>query len=458
MRMIVWFGRVDGGAGRERTAGAIRKSREEGLVAISELTEWDVLGDVHIIDCDSHLTEPPDLWSSRASASMRDRVPVQRTVDGLTAWYLDGAVWASIGGNTIGTGHQKHLGTHMVQPFEKIDQAAWSAKERLALLDASGIWAQILYPNGIGFASNHIFAIPDERDRTVVLQIYNDFLVDIQEESGGRLLPQAMLPYWDMDLTIKEMTRLLDKGIRGFTMSDKPEMIGLPELPEPYFDPMWDLFNESGAVANFHIGSGNRREDFEAIRASSGAMTGATESSGQKTLPLVAPPSWRTFGRQRRFAAIACQGYMSNVRIIVNLCLSDLFDRFPKLKVVSAESGIGWVPFVLEAMEFQLDEMVSDHDEVVFQQRRPTEYFRDHLSVMFWFERSAPEKLITDVGVNNVLIETDIPHPTCLYPNPLRHFARVLGHLSPHVRQRVLQDNAAELYDVAIPVSDTRPA
>ena len=61
---------------------------------------------------------------------------------------------------------------------------------------------------------------------------------------------------------------------------------------------------------------------------------------------------------------MATQMYMSNVRIIVNLCMSDLFDRYPNLKVVSAESGIGWIPFILEAMEFQLDEMVTDPDEV----------------------------------------------------------------------------------------------
>jgi predicted TIM-barrel fold metal-dependent hydrolase len=250
------------------------------------------------------------------------------------------------------------------------------------------------------------------------------------------------------------MTRLVDRGITGFTISDKPEMLGLPELPEPFFDPMWDLFNETGAVAAFHIGAGNRREDFEAIRASSGAPKGPQSAPPQTAggpVPSVAPATWRSFGRQRGFAAMASQMYMSNVRIIVNLCMSDLFDRYPKLRVVSAESGIGWIPFVLEAMEYQLDEVVSEPDEVNFQQRRPTEYFRDHISVMFWFEQSAPEKLIADVGVNNVLVETDIPHPTCLYPNPRQHFARVLADLEPSTRRRVLQDNAAELYGISIP-------
>ena len=64
-----------------------------------------------------------------------------------------------------------------------------------------GIHAQVLYPNGIGFASNHVFAIEDIEQRTAVLQTYNDFLVDMQHESGDRLLPQALLPIWDMDLT-----------------------------------------------------------------------------------------------------------------------------------------------------------------------------------------------------------------------------------------------------------------
>ncbi|HWL44909.1 MAG TPA: amidohydrolase family protein [Ilumatobacter sp.] len=409
------------------------------------------IDDLRIIDCDSHLTEPADLWTSRVPDSLRSRVPVQRTVDGITGWYLDGEMWASVGGNTIREGGHKVLGTHMVQPFESIDRSAWSVPERLRLLDEAGIWGQIMYPNGIGFSSNHIFAIKNIEDRLMVLQTYNDFLIDTQRESGGRLFPQAMVPFWDMDLTVKEITRMVDQGITGFTFSDKPELLGLPELPEPYFNPMWDILNETGAVANFHIGSGNRREDVEAARASSSTGKPLVLGGDQDDAPKVAPATWRSFGRQRGFAAMASQMYMSNVRIIVNLCMSDLFDRFPKLKVVSAESGIGWIPFILEAMEFQLDEMVSEPDEVNYQKRRPTEYFRDHLYVMFWFEQNAPEKLIADVGVNNVLVETDIPHPTCLFPNPKQHFANVLGKLDPHVRRRVLQDNAAELYGITLP-------
>ena len=167
-------------------------------------------------------------------------------------------------------------------------------------------------------------------------------------------------------------------------------------------------------------------------------------------IPKVASPTWRSFGPQRKLAVHASQMYMSNVRIIVNLCNSNLFDRFPNVKIVSAESGIGWVPFILEAMEYQYDEMITLPDEVGLAKRRPVEYFRDHLYVMFWFERSAPAKLIEDIGVNNVLVETDLPHPTCLYPSPKEHFARVMSNLDDHAQRRILQDNAAELYRIPL--------
>ena len=405
----------------------------------------DIIGDLRIIDCDSHLTEPPDVWTSRVPASLVDKVPVQQTIDGRTGWFIDGKSWASIGGNTIRTGNEKVLGSHVTQPFETVDRAAWSVVERLELLDTMGIWGQVLYPNGIGFASNHIFAIEDESLRRLVLETYNDFLVDTQTESNGRLFPQALLPIWDMDLTIREATRLIDKGITGFTLSDKPEMIGLPQLVEPYFDPMWDLLNESGAVANFHIGAGARREELEALRGS-GQPAGGPNGS-----PV--PAAWTTFGTQRRLAVGSSQMFMSNVRILVNLCMSNLFDRYPRLKVVSAESGIGWVPFLLESLKFQFDEMVTHADELAYAKRRPGEYFRDHIYVMFWFETIAAEKLIEAIGVNNVLVETDVPHPTCLYPGAREHFAKVLAGHNPHTVRRVLQDNAAELYKIKLPLT-----
>ncbi|MEO8695952.1 MAG: amidohydrolase family protein [Acidimicrobiales bacterium] len=413
-----------------------------------------VLDDIQIIDCDAHFTEQPDLWSSRVAASMRGRVPEHRTVDGITSWYYKDELWASLGGNVIGTGREKFHGGTIFQPFERVDACAWSVAERLRLMDDMGIYAQVIYPNGVGFSSNHIFAIDDLADRTLILQTYNDFFVDIQVESKNRLFPQAILPIWDMELTLKEMTRLLDKGIRGFTLSDKPELLGLPELPESYFAPMWDLFNESGAVANFHIGSGRRKEEKEAvIKDFVGAGVPPEMSQEIVANPSTVPNfAWRSFGTQRRMTIFMSSVQTSNMRIIANLCMSNLFDRYPKLQIVSAESGIGWVPFLLESLEYAFSDYVVDASELAQAQRRPTEYFRDHIYVMFWFENSGPQKLIEEIGVNNILVETDVPHPTCLFPNARDQFAKSLAGVSDHARRRILQDNGAELYSIPLSV------
>lgn len=402
------------------------------LPAAGTVDAEEVLGGLQIIDCDCHLTEPADLWSSRAPATMKDRLPTRRTIDGETNWYLDGEPWIGLGGNTIEKGHHKVLGT-LNLPIDRIDDAAWDVKERLALMDAQGVYAEVTYPNGIGFASNALFGIDDVDFRTLVGAIYNDWLVDVQRESGERLLPQAILPIWDIERTVSELFRLHEQGIRGFTVTDKPQLVGLPDLDDPYFAPMWSAANEIGTVINFHIGSGVPASKLKA-------------PVGEKGGELY----WESFGFQRRLAVLATQFYMSNVRIITNLCMSDMFDRYPNVKVVSAESGIGWVPFVLEAMEYQTDEFITDPTEARLQKRRPTEYFRDNIYVTTWFERSAM-KLLDDIGVGNVLVMTDVPHPTCLYPKTREHFASVTAGLDPDVRRRILQTNALALYRITLP-------
>ena len=394
----------------------------------------EIMGDLQIIDGDSHFAEPADLWTSRAPAAYKDRVPsMVRGDDGVVAWNLEGQFWTGLGGHTIAKGQTKTLGT-LCLPYDEIDDAAWGVKGRLELMDKQGVYAAVLYPNSIGFASNALFGIEDIPFRNICSSIYNDAMLDFQHESKNRLLPQGVLPIWDMDLTVKEMTRLLDGGMTGFTVTDKPQMVGMPDLDHEYFAPMWALANEAGAVINFHIGSG--------LPAGMG-----------KASPVSAAVSdiyWQSFGPQRRLAVLATQFYMSNVRIITNLIMSNMFDRYPNVKVVSAESGIGWVPFMLEACEYQLDEMVTDPIERSVQTRRPTEYFRSNVYVMSWFEKSCM-KVLDDVGTDNVMLMTDIPHPTCLYPNTREYFAEVTKDLTPDVRRKLVQDNAARVYGVDVP-------
>ena len=88
--------------------------------------------------------------------------------------------------------------------------------------------------------------------------------------------------------------------------------------------------------------------------------------------------------------------------------------------------------------------------EVKHHELRPTEKFRRNIWACFWFEDFGPRKVIEQIGVKNVLFETDFPHPTCLYPRSQEHIANVLGDLDPEVRTAVLQENASELYRISV--------
>lgn len=384
-----------------------------------------VVGDARVVDCDTHYTEPPDLWTSRAPAAYKDKVPYMKTVDGQSLWFVEGdKPWGMVGTTVVGKGGVKFRGKLSLATFEEMDEAAYLVKPRLAVMDRMGIYAQIVYPNSCGFGATKFLSIDDKELQVECVKIYNDAIADWQRESGDRLFPQALLPFWNMDATLKEIRRVREElHLTGVTITDKPEAFDLPNYGMPHWEPFWELINDMEMPVDFHIGAGLKTfalDDF----------------------------AWGTFGPQRKLASIATLMYMSNAYMINCFMLSGLFDKYPKLKLISVESGCGWMPFLIEAAEYQWDEMAPDESKLL--ERRPKEYFKDHIYATFWFEDHGVKHFIESLGADNLLFETDFPHPTCLYPESQDHLAQVLARLEPSVRRRVIQDNAVKLYKLPI--------
>jgi predicted TIM-barrel fold metal-dependent hydrolase len=128
-----------------------------------------------------------------------------------------------------------------------------------------------------------------------------------------------------------------------------------------------------------------------------------------------------------------------------NLILSGLLDRFTRLKFVSVESGIGWLPFLLEAIDYEYQEVAINHGTL---QRRPSDYFKSNFYACFWFERRDLTHTIKSVGIDNVLFETDFPHPVCLHP--IDDIDQALAGLTEAEKVKVLSGNAAKVYNIAV--------
>lgn len=153
------------------------------------------------------------------------------------------------------------------------------------------------------------------------------------------------------------------------------------------------------------------------------------------------------------FTELSVDIFLRNGVQLIDLLMSGVLARYPTIKFVSVESGIGWIPFVLEALDYQFqgNSVAEEHPEF---DRLPSAYFARNVYACYWFEQIAPRRLIDKVGADNILFETDFPHPTSLYGEEVH--ARIEGGLSecpPEVRRKILWENAQKLYKVEGPTA-----
>jgi len=399
------------------------------------LKRFDALGDTLVVDSDTHYSEPADLWVSRAPARFRDRMPqVRRRDDGSDFWYVDGdqELMRGGGGCFVGADGEKvsfwDVDIMAGGGPEECHPGAWDVDARLAVMDDAGIWAQIVYPNVLGFAAGRLLRLDDRDLARAIVMTYNDAMAEWQEASGNRLFPQAMIPFWDIDAAVEETVRAkTELHLTGITMTGEPFRGGLPDLQEQHWDPLYEACTELSLPINIHIGAGSHGTSIEDITAR----------------------VWPSQDQYRRYVLGCVQLELANSHFLSNLVTSDVLVRWPDTKWVSVESGIGWIPFVLERTEYQLLETLPADLSLV--RPSPLELFRRNVYACFWFEKSGPRTLLDTLGVDNVMFETDFPHPTCLYPDPVERALASLEGMSSEVIKKVMGENATKLYSLPVP-------
>ena len=384
---------------------------------------------LRVIDTDSHMTERHDLFTERAPKGYEEKVPHVEHIDGMDMWVIEGKTFGKAGsGGTIDPSGKKH-------PFRAsqggswgigdVHPAAWDPVERIKLMDELGIDTQVLYPNAIGIGGQNL--VNSVKDPSVILlcvTLYNDAMAEVQEASGNRLLPMPIMPAWDIPACVREAERCAAMGYRGVNMTADPQDSGSPDLGDPAWDPFWEVCAGNELPVHFHIGA------------------------SQTALSYFGTTYWPSQSEYVRPAIGGASLFQNNSRVLINSAYSGMFDRHPNLKMVSVESGIGWVPFMLEAMDYELEENAPEHFEKL--QKLPSQYFRDNWFATFWFEKGNGDlqHLIDIVGEDNVMFETDFPHPTCLHPNPVEAVREQVASLRPDTQRKVMGENAAKLYRV----------
>jgi predicted TIM-barrel fold metal-dependent hydrolase len=394
---------------------------------IQNITEHPAFSGLKIIDVDTHWSEPVDLWTSRAPAAMKSRVPrIERQGEKLN-WVLGEDRTVIMPGSpisVIGTdGTKRRSGDFMASRHGEVHESSTNLKARLEVMDKLGIHAQILYPN-VGGSMSTYFKTSDDELRGLMVRIYNDAAAEAQADTGNRILPMAVVPFWNIDEAVSEVVRAHELGMRGVVMGGDPHTANLPDLGTRHWDPLWEVCTDLGMPVNFHIGG----------------STVAEQTLFSASWPSQGPERWLALG-----SAIM---YIDNARVIGNLILAGVPERFPRIQFVSVESGVGWIPFYLEALDYQAVE--SARTETAHLSMTPMEYFKRNFYASFWFETASLLPAVEKLGAGRIMFETDYPHPTCLYPSPVDALERSIGGLKPALQRQILQDNAAKLYRIEV--------
>src|SRR5229473_1573620 len=196
------------------------------------MAEWK------LISADSHIVEPPDMYTSRIAPKFRDRAPRmerRKTPGGrdYDAWVLEG--------QQVGTlVAVMHAGQRFEDPsqidflglWEDVRKGAYNAEAMIAENEEDGIWGSVLQPSQGLFW----YRIPDSDLLSDICRCYNDWIADFCKAHPRRLKGIAMLNVDDPDAGAKELERVAKMGLVG-------SFIPVSPLPgKPYSSPIYDRF------------------------------------------------------------------------------------------------------------------------------------------------------------------------------------------------------------------------
>jgi predicted TIM-barrel fold metal-dependent hydrolase len=285
---------------------------------------------VPIVDTDTHFTEPPDLWTSRLPKAWGDDVMHVEWDEAREAelWVVGnqviGGVWAPL---AYGRGRVADSEAARPRTRSETHEAAWDQEQRVRLMDKMGIRTAVLYPNYGGLKAAKFAHIRNGEVAIAHLRAYNDFQLEWCSNYPKRFVPMLVVPFWDVPAAISEIERMARKGFGGIVTTGAPQAHGHPYLADRRWDPLWEACVTAGLSVSFHIGSGSTNQP---VTADLEAIMPRTSHLGYSSVPHM----------------------LDNGKIVLDLLLSGVLNRYPSLKFVSVESGLGWVPFVLEAADY----------------------------------------------------------------------------------------------------------
>jgi predicted TIM-barrel fold metal-dependent hydrolase len=364
-----------------------------------------------ILSSDSHVFEPPDLWTTRIDAPFRDRAPRIRRVDGADEIVVEGDQVLS------GIGLISNAGARFEAPetisgsgrFEDVPQGGYDPEQHLKDMALDGVAGEVLYPSqGLFY-----FRVKDGALMSAIFRAYNDWLAEFCRVDPARLKGIAMINLDDVRDGIAELERAARLGLAGAMISEYPLEDRRYDSPE--YEPFWSAAESLSMPLSLHTAT--RRQ-------------GKIRGAGPKTL---------------RDASSRATKVIGPATSLCDMIFSGVFERHPRLVVAVVEFELAWAPHLLDTMDYTYRER---HEEALYRFKdgmRPRDFF--HRNVVLSFQEDAVGIRLRDViGVDNMMWGSDYPHSESTFPRSRQILAEILAGVPDDEQAKIVGGTTARVY------------
>jgi predicted TIM-barrel fold metal-dependent hydrolase len=370
---------------------------------------------VQPISVDDHVIEPRDLFAKHIDPKYREHAPRIVDRDGVEGWLWEDRFYPlSFQGNEqtrkFRAGEAGRGDDLFARRYEDMIPAAYDVHERIRAMDEDGVWAELLFPTFPRFGGTQFLDADDKDLALAMVRAWNDWMLDEWCAAyPERFVPQTLVPLWDVPASVTEIERCAEKGSRAILFVENPHPLGLPSFPTGHWRPIFEACNATGLPMSMHIGT------------SASLLRPSPESTPSVGIALCGVNSMSALG---------------------DMIFAGSFNGLPNCKVALSEGGAGWVPYVLERLDYTWD---RSRYEGLKNTEQPSEVFAQHVWVCMIVDQYAIRNRDL-IGIGKIMWEADFPHNDSNWPNSRKLLAEAMLDVPDDEARRIAEDNARELY------------
>ena len=366
-----------------------------------------------LISADSHVIEVPDLWEKGLPRSYSERAPKVYFDERRESWMFGSpeVIAQAVGGLFMAGQPPEEIENFRKAGFAAARKGGWDPVQRLEDMEIDGVSGEVLYPSlGLG-----LFCMEDAAIQEACFRVYNDWIIDYCKSARERLFGIALISSFDMPHAVSELERCKKAGLRGAMVWQVPHR-SLP-FSSDHYERLWAAAQDLDMPVNLHI------------------LTGHSASMHRQTLG----------GIERYRRSVNQSGEIADA--LFDIIFSGVLERFPRLKIVSVENEIGWIPYWLAQCDKAFERFRSSQPIAI--KKRPSEYFQRQIYATF-FNDQVGCRMLSWWGMDNCMWSNDYPHQNSTWPRSREVIARDLASFSAGDRAKLVRLNVARLYDLKL--------